>query len=357
MYPFNHPHGSHTLGFSAPKELVANWAGEPRIASCNPEGFAFLDTETTGLAGGSGTFAFMVGVGRFEKDGFRLAQFFLRDPIEEPAMLAALEEFLAPCETLVTFNGKSFDIPLLQARYITNGFPFPLKDTAQLDLLHLARRLWRERLPSRTLGYLEEHIVGQTRTEEDTPGWMIPQMYFDYLRDGDSRPLKGVFYHNVMDVLTMVVLADYIAHLLEDPLDGRVEHALDLVAIAKLHEDLGYLDKAALVFKHSLEQDLPPETRSATVRRFSLLQKRRDEIPNAVSLWWQAAADREIYAHEELAKHFEHRERNYQEAIRWTEAALAILKIPDTPHYERLQWEEELKHRLARLRRKEARKE
>jgi uncharacterized protein YprB with RNaseH-like and TPR domain len=357
LYPFDHKHGNHTLDFNTPTELVAAWARDDRIAKSKPGAFAFLDTETTGLAGGSGTFAFMVGVGRFEKDGFRLAQFFMRDPIEESALLATLEEFLAPSETIVTFNGKSFDIPLLQARYITNGFPFPLKDTAQLDLLHLARRLWRERLPSRTLGYLEEHIIGQTRTEEDTPGWMIPQMYFDYLRDGDSRPLKGVFYHNVMDVLTMVVLADHIAHLLEDPLDGRVEHALDLVAIARLHQDLGYLDEAALIFEHSLEQDLPLETRSATVKRLSFLHKRRDEIPNAVSLWWQAASDREIYAHEELAKHFEHRERNYPEAIRWTEAALAILKMPDTPAYERLQWEDDLKHRLKRLQGKLARQD
>ena len=187
LYPLDHLHGRITLELTGTTELIAVWAGDDRITKCKPENFAFLDTETTGLAGGSGTYAFQVGVGRFEADGFRLAQFFMRDPIEEPAMLSALEEFLAPCETIVTFNGKSFDIPLLNARYITNGNPFPLKDAAHLDLLHLARRLWRERLPSRTLGYLEEHVLGQTRTEEDTPGWMIPELYFEYLRSGDAQ--------------------------------------------------------------------------------------------------------------------------------------------------------------------------
>jgi uncharacterized protein YprB with RNaseH-like and TPR domain len=351
-YPLDYRHGQVELNQVGSLDLVAAWAGDARIASAKPETFAFLDTETTGLGGGSGTYAFQVGVGRFEQDCFRLAQFFMRDPIEEPAMLMALEEFLAPCETVVTFNGKAFDVPLLDARYITNGWPFPLKDTAHLDLLHLARRLWRDRLPSRTLGYLEEHILGQTRTEDDTPGWMIPELYFQYLRSGDARPLKGVFYHNAMDVLSMVALTNHITHLLAAPLDGRVRHALDLVAIGKLHQDLGYLDQAAHIFEHCLEHDLPDEIRGYTSRRLSLLQKRRGESDLALSLWWQAAAEREIYAHEELAKHYEHKERDYAEAKRWTEAALAILKMPDSPRYERLRWEDDLKHRLKRLERK-----
>ena len=337
---------------TAPLDLVAEWAGDERIATHTPTQFAFVDTETTGLAGGSGTYAFMVGAGRFEEDGFRLAQFFLRDPAEEPALLHALEHFLAPAETLVSFNGKSYDLPLLRARYITNSYPFPFNDTAHLDLLHLARRLWRQRLPSRTLTYLEEHILNQTRTEEDTPGWMIPQMYFDYLRSGDARPLKGVFYHNAMDILTLAALTNHIAHLLADPLDGRVAYALDLTSIGRLNQDLGYLDRAARIFETCLEQDLPKDIQQQTVERLSMLHKKRGEMPLALSLWWQAAADRHIYAHEELAKYFEHTEKNYAEALRWTEAALAILAMPQTPFAEKLQWEDALQHRLARLQRK-----
>ncbi len=352
LYSLDHTHGSIKLELIGITDLVAAWAGDDRIAKCKPENFAFLDTETTGLAGGSGTYAFQIGVGRFEAEGFRLAQFFMRDPIEEPAMLSALEEFLASCETVVTFNGKSFDIPLLKTRYITNGSPFPLKDAAHLDLLHLARRLWRERLPSRTLGYLEEHILGQTRTEEDTPGWMIPEMYFEYLRSGDARPLKGIFYHNEMDVLSMVTLTNYINHLLADPLDGRVKHPLDLVAIGKLHEDLGNPYQAAQIYERGLEQDLPKEAHTRTLKRLSFLYKRQDELPEALSLWWQAAAEREIYAHEELAKYSEHKARDFEEAKKWAEAALAILKMPDTSRHERIQWEDDLKYRLDRLKRK-----
>ncbi|MFC1936813.1 ribonuclease H-like domain-containing protein, partial [Chloroflexota bacterium] len=325
VYPLGHPHGSFKLALSAPMEMMAEWAKDPEIQNTPLEGYAFIDTETTGLAGGSGTYAFMIGVGRFEEEQFRLAQFFMRDPAEEPAMLTALEEFLIPCQTVVSFNGKAFDLPLIEARYITNGAPPPLKGTPHLDLLHLARRLWRQRLPSRALGYLEEHILGQTRSEEDTPGWLIPEMYFDYLRSGDARPLKGVFYHNAMDILSMVTLTEHTAHMLADPLGSSVEHALDLVALGRLHQDLGYPAKAVEIFCRGLEQDLPPETYQATVKRLSYLHRRLGELPEALSLWWQAASDREIYAHEELAKYYEHRAKDYPEAIRWTEAALALL--------------------------------
>ncbi len=348
FYPLGHPHGSGSLSLDASLDLIAEWAGDQAIAGHRPEQFAFLDTETTGLSGGTGTIAFMVGAGRFEPDGFRLIQLFMREPGEEPALLYALEEFLSPCATIVSFNGKSFDMPLLHTRCTANHRPYPLQDTAHVDLLHLARRLWRDRLPSRTLGYLEKHILGETRTEEDTPGYMIPQMYFDYLRSRDARPMKGIFYHNAMDILTLAALTGHIAHLLADPLDGRVAHALDLAAIGKLHEDLADLDGAAEILNVCLKQELPPESRQQVIQRLSFIQKRRGELPQALSLWWQAAADREFYAHEELAKFFEHSEKNFSEALKWTESALALLKSEGT-YIEKLQWEASFEHRRNRL--------
>ena len=245
-YGHSHQHGSEQLAFTAPVEMVAAWARDERIASTQSEAFAFLDTETTGLAAGSGTYAFLVGVGRFENDGFHLAQFFLRDPIEEPALLAALEEFLAPAKSMVTFNGKAFDIPILEARYITNAAPSPLNELAHIDMLHLARRIWKNRLPSRTLVYLEQHILRETRSEDDVPGWMIPGLYLDYIRSGDARPLKGVFYHNAMDILSMAALTNLAANMLAEPLDGTIQHTQDLAAIGYLFEDLGFVDSQVL---------------------------------------------------------------------------------------------------------------
>lgn len=352
-YPLEHRHGCATLQVTSPLGVIAEWAREPRLAEAELDSFAFLDTETTGLAGGTGTFAFMVGVGRYDGQEFYLAQFFMRDPIEEPALLAALTEFLQPCQALVTFNGKGFDVPLLNARYITNGEPTPLASLAHLDLLPLARRLWRPRLPSRALGYLEEHILGLIRAEEDVPGWVIPSLYFGYLRSGDARSMESVFYHNAMDVLSLAALLSHVADLLDDPLGDAVVHGLDLVAMGRMFENLGRLEEAAQLYERGLAHPLPEEMYWKVVRWLSFVQKRRDNLSAAIELWRKAAHNGgQIYAHVELAKFYEHRQRDYSEAARWTQAAIALVSAPDFPRHERKRWLDDLKHRLARLHRK-----
>jgi len=351
-HPLEHRHGCATLQITPPLRVIAEWAREPRLADVELDSFAFLDTETTGLAGGTGTFAFMVGVGRYDGQEFHLAQFFMRDPIEEPALLAALTEFLQPCQALVTFNGKGFDVPLLNARYITNGKQSPLASFAHLDLLPLARRLWRARLPSRALGYLEEHILGLARAQEGVPGWVIPSLYFGYLRSGDARAMKSVFYHNAVDVLSLAALLSHVTGLLDNPLSGAVVHGLDLVAMGKMFENLGRLEKAAQLYEHGLAHDLSEEIYWDTVRWLSFTQKRRGNLTTAVTLWREAAGSGQIYAHVELAKFYEHQQRDYGEAAQWTHEALALVNAPDFPRHERSRWLADLEHRLARLHRK-----
>ena len=174
-YPSDYVYGSSPLISPSPLSLISQWSNDPRIAALPLETFAFLDTETSGLAGGTGTYAFLVGVARFAGDKFVLQQFFMRDPAEEPALLEGLARFLAPCKALVTFNGKAFDAPLLSTRYFLNHIPLPYKDYSHLDLLPLARRLWRDRLESRALKYLEEHVLGLKRSAEEVPGYEIPR--------------------------------------------------------------------------------------------------------------------------------------------------------------------------------------
>ena len=351
-YPLEHRQGTASLNVTASLRLIAEWAGEPRLADIDSFAFAFLDTETTGLSGGTGTFAFLIGIGRFEDEGFHLAQFFMRDPAEEPALLTAVTEFLEPCRALVTFNGKAFDVPLLNARYITNAEVPPLTSSAHVDLLPLARRLWRDRLPSRALGYLEEHILGAVRTQEDVPGWLIPSLYFDYLRNGDARPLKSVFYHNAMDVLSLAALLGHMAELVQATDPDNQAHAIDIVAVAKLYEDLGHLEMAAQLYEHGLARNLPHEVYWEATRRLSLLHKRRGDLAAAVPLWRQAAHSRQLYACLELAKYHEHTERDYRQAAEWTQTAMAQVETSDLPHYTRQRWLADLEHRLARLRRK-----
>jgi tetratricopeptide (TPR) repeat protein len=277
----------------------------------------------------------------------------MRDPVEEPAQLAALAGYLQPCDALVTFNGKTFDVPLLNTRYTVHRRPTPLAAPAQLDLLHLARRLWRDRLPSRALGQLEIHILGAQRSHEDVPGWLIPQLYFDYLRSGDARPLKGVFYHNAMDVVAMVALLAHMAQLLDDPLNTAVEHGLDVVALGKLFEDLGRLEAAVQLYERGLAyNNLPEESYWDTQRRLSFAQRRRGDLAAALNTWRLAAEGRQIYAYVELAKYYEHQARDYPEAVRWTQAALELVNAPNFSRYECRHWLADLQHRLSRLQRK-----
>jgi uncharacterized protein YprB with RNaseH-like and TPR domain len=345
-------HGKVSHLSTFPLSLISQWANDPRIADLPIHKFAFLDTETSGMAGGTGTYAFLVGAARFINGKFNLQQFFLRDPSEEPAMLEALIEFLAPCEVLVTFNGKSFDAPLLVTRYSLHGIPIPFKGFAHLDLLPLARRLWRDRLPSRALKYLEEHVLGFTRTSDEVPGYEIPWLYFDYLRTGDARPLGGVFYHNAMDVVAMAVLLAHVSELLADPYSGRVEHGLDFIALGKLYEDLGHWDDAARLFERGLELGLTETDFGVAVKRLSILQKKRGDVNQALRLWEEAAKKGHIYAHIEMAKYYEHKMRDIQTSLQWARSARNEVERANLPAYIRKHWLTEIDHRLKRLERK-----
>jgi uncharacterized protein YprB with RNaseH-like and TPR domain len=351
-YTPDYHHGCSSIVCASPLSLIAQWANDPRLAEIPITKFAFLDTETSGLAGGTGTYAFMVGIGRFVQDQFLLRQFFMRDPAEEPAMLEAIAQFLAPAEALVTFNGKAFDAPLLTTRFRLHHIPVPYEGYAHLDLLPLARRLWRDRLESRALKYLEQHILGMRRSIEEVQGYEVPWLYFDYLRSGDARPLAGVFYHNAMDVVAMAALLTHVNEMIENPYDGCVEHGLDFVSLGKLFEDLGLWEDAARLFERGLELDLTESDFGLAVKRLSTLQKRRGDFHEAVRLWEAAAANGHIYAHIEMAKYYEHRCRDVKTALQWTLSAREHVEQADLPAYMHKHWLAEITHRLDRLERK-----
>jgi hypothetical protein len=351
-FPQKYRYGKSGLVSSFPFSLIAQWAGDEKVSSLPISKFAFLDTETSGLSGGTGTYAFLVGVARFVKDEFVLKQFFMRDPAEEPALLEGVADFLAPCEALVTFNGKAFDAPLLKTRFKLHDTPCPFEGYSHLDLLPLARRLWRDRLESRALKYLEEHVLGLKRSSEEVPGYEIPWLYFDYLRTGDARPLAGVFYHNAMDVVAMAALLAHMNGMIEKPFGGKVQHGLDFIALGKLFEDLGRLDDAARLYERGLESPMGEADFHVAVKRLSILQKKRGDYQEAVRLWKKAAKAGHIYAHIELAKYHEHTLRDAKSALQWTMSAHREAEQAELASYARRHWLEEIDHRRARLERK-----
>ncbi len=354
FYAQDYRHGHTLLNGDLPLQAVSQWARDERIAACARDGLVFLDTETTGLAGGTGTLPFMIGVGRFVGDQFGITQFFMRDPADEAALLTALNEWLEPCETLITFNGKAFDLPLMTTRYTLHRRTIPFQQAAHLDLLPLARRLWRDRLASRALGSLEQHILGQTRTESDVPGWLIPEMYFQYLRDGDARPLTRIFYHNAMDILAMAALLGHISQMVENPLSDAVQHPVDYVSLGKLYENLGQHEIAARAYERGMEQgELPPDSFREAAQRLSDLQRKRGQFEQTLELWHEAIKRGELYAYIGLAKYYEHRARDYLMAERMTQEAIAVALSDRISPGERRKILPELQYRLERIQRKQ----
>lgn len=352
-YPPEHYHGIAPLYANYDLEVMAQWAKVPHLPGIDPQKLVFLDTETSGLAGGSGTFVFLIGLGYQTEQGFRVTQFFLRDPGQEPALLASLARYIDPFEAVVTYNGKTFDIPVLNARHVINRMPSPFSEMAHIDLLPLARRLWRKRLPSRALSSLEYDILEFERGQEEIPGWMVPQIYLDYLHTREATPLAGVFYHNAMDILSLAALFNTVDGMLAEPKEARVQYGLDLVSIAQLHEDLGRLDRAIELYELGLQKDIPRPFFLQTLKRYALLYRRQGKWPEALNLWYKAAEYHQVDACIEIAKYYEHRQRDIAEALRWANTALDDLQqqteLP--PGLYRL-FSEDLYRRLERLGRK-----
>jgi len=319
----------------------------------------FLDVETTGLSGGTGTFAFLVGIGTFEGDAFRVRQFFMRDPGAEPALLHALGEAVAGYEAVVTFNGRSFDMPLLTTRFRLQRRRIPLADAPHLDLLLPARRLWRARLGSCALGSLERGILGVERVD-DVPGMIIPYIYFDYVRHGTLGRLERVFYHNALDIVSMAALLTRMCDAFDDAWGNGVSHGADWLSLGIVYEAAGAVDQAVEAYEHAMRCQLPPELHEQAKERWGQLCKREGAWDRAVADG-VAAIDtgtaRRLYPYVELAKYYEHRARDYTSAIVTVRRAIDMVRASQVRHdsLNSATVLAELEHRLARLERKAAR--
>ena len=327
LWPHWQRHGSMEISRlqSLPGDLLREISQET-IAHAPPESWAFLDTETTGLAGGSGTCAFLVGVGRIRADGFHVRQFFLRDYPEEKSVLAALTESLADAQVLVTYNGKSFDVPLLETRYRLSRAQPPFDRLAHLDLLHGARRLWRFRFDSCRLVELENRILGHER-EGDVPGAMIPEIFFDFVRTGRAARLAPVFVHNALDIASLACLTGIVPWAFRESGAAELRHAAEFMALGRWIEQGGQLERARDLYREAIRRPLRDELLYRTMWDLAQIEKKLGAFDAAVSLLSELATIRNehrVEALAALAKHYEHRERNYAMALEYTEAAIAL---------------------------------
>jgi uncharacterized protein len=291
----------------------------------DPRQWLFLDTETTGLMGGTGTYPFLVGIAWWDAGGLEVEQFFMRELSEEHALLLTLAERMAERPVLVTFNGKSFDWPLLETRYRMTRKIRPAAPRAHLDFLHPARNLWRLRLGSVRLAELEKHVLGWNRGA-DLISEMIPQFYFDYLRGGSPEPLVQIFLHNQMDLRGLAGLASRIVAVLADPQTGGTD-GLELFGVSRICERRGDAARARKHYAQSLDAALPADTDRAARRSLARLAKLQGDLPLALKLWESIlGGSREgLEAYKQLAIHYERQAREPQRAALLVRKALAEL--------------------------------
>ncbi|MDD5168300.1 MAG: ribonuclease H-like domain-containing protein [Syntrophales bacterium] len=323
--PGSSRHGERCIRDLTPLDmkLVAVLANDQSIAHLDYTHGLFLDTETTGLSGGTGTVAFLIGLGWFEGGSFVTKQVFARDYAEEKATLAYLQDLLREKRFLVTFNGKAFDVNLLSTRFIMNRLRDPLTGLPHVDLLHSARRLLSHRLSDRRLGSLEESILGFSR-EGDIPGFEIPQRYFDWLRRRDGRLMADVFEHNRLDILSMAALVYYLADIIDPAGDKSSHHPGDLLAAGRLFVSRELNDDAVCLLDQVTGCMQGRAARDAR-RELSLLYKRSARWQEALALWEEMIRSDagDVFALIELAKWCEHRAHDPARALALTRQALA----------------------------------
>jgi len=315
--------------------------------------FLFLDTETTGLSGGTGTVAFLAGVGFFRNDEFIVRQYFMRDYDEEPAMLEELNGLLGEFCGLVTFNGRSFDWNILYGRFIQNRMKPSKEKPVNIDLLFPARRIWGMKLDSCSLASLEENILGEKRTG-DIPGSLIPSIYFGFLEAGDRPEIKRVIKHNELDIISMVALLSRIADMLENPrLDSP---GYELIGIGKIlqqrefyNREKGYYNGCRGENRNGSEKSRPVEyvrhlksvqcfeacaashaysVRADAVKQLTPIYKKSGNYSRAMKHWISMVEDSNGLSIEsviEIAKYLEHKEKDYEKALEIVEYAMASL--------------------------------
>jgi len=335
--------------------------GRPIASAPNPGRTLFVDLETTGLAGGAGTYAFLVGFGWFEGASFRVRQLLLAGYAAEQALLEEVADLAARSGTLVTYNGKTFDLPLIETRFLFHRMPPPFSGVPHIDMLHHARRLWRSHTASESradedgrtqttcrLSAVEEAVLGHVR-EDDVPGFEIPSRYFDYVRTGDARPLDAVCEHNRLDLLALAMLTATAATLLEEgPAASRT--AGEALGLGRVYERGGLTEEARACYSRAASLGGSCVVQGEALRAYGVSCRRAGQFDAAAEAWQRILSLRGCPAHitkdaaEALAVHHEHRLRDFHAARLFAVHSLE-LTVSATRR-------EAARHRVARLDRK-----
>jgi hypothetical protein len=353
-YSLDGRYGKVRLGdwLSLKDSTLAVIAGSEEFNGVDPRRMLFFDSETTGLAGGTGTVPFMLGFGFFSDQAFQVRIFVLLSLEGEGEFLEAVARFLEDggFSAVVTYNGKAFDFPLLETRYILQRRRFPLRDLPHLDFLFPARTIWRNTFESRKLGYLGEMLLGLSR-EDDIDGSDIPALYFSFLRSQAFSLIEPVVEHNAMDLVGLAAVVLLGALYLDDY--SLASDGGEIFGLGRLCERAGLLEKAEAFYLAAKDSSSGSEVRTLATRRLSILLKKKKLFSEALELWQVLGAANDVGAMREISIHYEHRERNYAQAVTIVEKALAGASLSPGQQLELEKRLERLRQKLAKLEEKE----
>ena len=338
--------------YSLSADTLRMMSGLDIPCALDPRKILYLDTETTGL-GGSGTVAFLVGMGYLTDEGFEVHQFLMRDYPEEPYLLRHVAAGLGRFDVLCTFNGTTFDVPLLESRFLMNRMDRGCLMMPHLDLLHLCRRLWKLRLGRCNLGRLEEVILGKPR-EEDLPGSEVPQRYFTYLKTRQTELLDDILRHNAQDIASLCVLLNHMADLYRHP--EKIRFSEDVYSMGRALEKLNRTEDARRCYRLARRGRMGDAAGSA----LAVSYRRAGEREQAVQVWRDMIRERRggVRPYIELAKYEEHTRRDIPAALALTEQAMIRLSEPTLREGETVQLlRNELQYRHQRLERRLKEKE
>jgi len=353
-FPLDVKYGKVTLssGLDIKGDVLTWLSKEPAFESLDLSTALFLDLETTGLSGGTGVIPFLVGMGYYRDDKFYVAQYFLGELAEEERMIREIGQFFSEMnfESVVTFNGKGFDIPLLETRFIIHRQPFVLSELPHLDFLYSARSLWKHKHESCRLYHLAREVVQADRSE-DIPSAEIPWRYFHYLNTGNFELIEPILYHNQEDILSLLGVVVAGASIFSEMGEEAFVDAMDLFGAGKIMEKIGDVEKSLQFFEKALDGELSDEISLEAKKRISYYFKKNQDWERAVGIWKEMAAVERVSMNQllsfrELAMYLEHKEKRYEEAVQITEEGL-VLSIGLSSHYEK-----DFARRLERLKSK-----
>jgi len=339
-FPEGHVYGHHSLrdAVEIDPEGVCVAGKNNCFLSFSSKDCIFLDAETTSLGGGSGTYTFLLGIGFYHSGAFLVRQLFMRDYDEEKAVLEALSRLIKAYRFIVTYNGKSFDVPLIESKMVICRMAPVLNGLDHLDLLHAARRVWGKRLGDCRLTTVEERVLG-SRRKGDILGEEIPGRYFSYLKTRDASGLIPVFEHNRNDVLFLAVLLKEICSAV-----GNADHQrlspLDLYSIGRVYDSLKRRDETLPFYRRALA-GLRGDEKTLAEHSLGMACKRLGKWNEAVSAWEKLVGSGMYEPYEELAKYYEHVSKELEKAMAVVADGLRV--FTGTKH------EKRLRHRLNRI--------